>query len=94
MGAKGKKDLGPGRHVRIDGRHFIVKFDERGPRMIYERVKYNVGHRYLEGWCNRSFWHRDHDNRQQYVKRRDWALPKRILAALNEGNTDVRQESN
>lgn len=66
------------RHVHIDDRHFIVKSDELGPRVVYERVLWNAGHPFLEHWHNRTYWHRDHAGSTRGLINRILNHPTRI----------------
>lgn len=64
-----------GRFVRVDGRTFIVDFDDAGePLRIKERKKY--GAYPLDGWYNAPYWHAKH-----HVLGGPNTLPVRILAA-------------
>lgn len=49
-------------HVKHGGRHFIVKSDEDGPRIIYERKVHAPGTNF-ESVHNASIWHRNNHKR-------------------------------
>lgn len=56
-------------HVKLDGRHFIVRGHADGtPALIYERKTYAKGTPY-ECFHNSTFWHSKHHNPGKTVVR-------------------------
>lgn len=64
------------RHVKIDNRHFIVKFDGEKLLLIKERVVHEPG-RPWECFFNKSVWHHAH----HVVPTRRDALYRRVVDA-------------
>lgn len=66
------------KHVKLDGRRFIIKFDTGGrPRAIYERKVYQPG-THMEALYDAAMWHRNHDKGRMDNPK---TLPARIMAA-------------
>lgn len=67
------------RHVWLDGRRFVVRFDSKGePRAIYERKIYQPGTP-MEAFYDAPYWNSAHRKAQDPD-----AMVSRILRALKE----------
>lgn len=62
-------------HVKLDGRHFIVKLDDEGPRVVYERKLY-TGCRFSTSYYNSPYWSRKH-----HKVGKPWTVVSRVLEA-------------
>lgn len=55
------------KHVWLGDRHFIVKLDAQGPRIVYERVLCYAGEPW-QCYANKSYWHRNHPRASRLVR--------------------------